>query len=259
MQLRNKVAVIYGAGGAVGAAVARAFAREGARLFLSDRSVEPLAIVAKDIVAAGGVAETSIVDTLDEGAVDRHLGRVVEKAGGLDISFNAIGIPNTDLQGTPLVELSLASYIHPIETYAKAHFVTARLGARRMLAKKSGTILTITAQPARRGTPLVGGMAAAWGAIEAYSVTQALRPALAVKRIALLAALPGPIDTDMVRDFPLPKASAADVAQRILAGIRRGDEEIFPDPMSQQLGAVWTKSPKDLERAFASAGREEAP
>jgi NAD(P)-dependent dehydrogenase (short-subunit alcohol dehydrogenase family) len=83
-------------------------------------------------------------------------------------------------------------------------------------------------------------------------MTVALRPALARKRIDVLAALPGPIDTDMVRDLQLPKTSPADVAHALVAGIVRGDEEIFPDPMSQQLGALWRASPKELERAFAS-------
>ncbi|HEV8244731.1 MAG TPA: hypothetical protein VGP93_03150, partial [Polyangiaceae bacterium] len=82
--------------------------------------------------------------------------------------------------------------------------------------------------------------------------TQALRPELKRKGVAVLAALPGPIDTDMVRDLKLPKASPADVAKELLAGIERGDEEIFPDPMAQQMGAIWSKSPKEFERAFAS-------
>ena len=91
MLLENKTAVIYGAGGAIGGAVARAFAREGARLFLTGRDVAKLDAVAEEIVAAGGVAETAQVDALDEQAVEEHLDTVVERAGGVDISFNAIG------------------------------------------------------------------------------------------------------------------------------------------------------------------------
>jgi len=72
---------------------------------------------------------------------------------------------------------------------------------------------------------------------------------LKAKHIAILAALPGPIDTDMVKALAIPKASAADVAKRGLAGIARGDEEILPDPMAQQMGAL---TPKQLERAFAT-------
>jgi NAD(P)-dependent dehydrogenase (short-subunit alcohol dehydrogenase family) len=91
MLLEDKTAVIYAAGGAIGGAVARAFAREGARLFLTGRSVAKVDAVAGEIVAAGGVAEAARVDALDEKAVGEHLDTVVERAGGVDISINAIG------------------------------------------------------------------------------------------------------------------------------------------------------------------------
>ena len=169
MLLENKTAVIYGAGGEVGGAVARAFGREGARLFLSGRDRAKVDAVAKDIRAAGGVAETARVDALDERAVDQYLGEVVEKTGAIDISFSAVGIANTTLQGTPLVDLSLDDFSLPIATYTRSHFLTARLAARRMIAKRSGVILTITAIPARLGLPFIGGMPAAWGAVEAFT------------------------------------------------------------------------------------------
>jgi len=92
--LKDKVAVIYGAGGGIGGAVARAFAREEARLFLTGRLRAP-AEVAKDVVSAGGFAEAAEVDALDEQAVDKHLQSVMDKAGRVDISFNAVGIPRT--------------------------------------------------------------------------------------------------------------------------------------------------------------------
>jgi short-subunit dehydrogenase len=83
-------------------------------------------------------------------------------------------------------------------------------------------------------------------------LTQALRPELRAKYIDLLAVLPGPIDTDMVKALQMPKTSAADVAKGVLAGIARGDEEIFPDPMAQEMGVLWSRNPKEFERAFAS-------
>jgi NADP-dependent 3-hydroxy acid dehydrogenase YdfG len=91
MLLKNKVAVIYGAGGAIGGAVARAFAREGAKLFLTGRRRAPVEAVAKDIVSAGGSAEAAEVDALDEQAVDKHLQSAIDKADRVDISFNAVG------------------------------------------------------------------------------------------------------------------------------------------------------------------------
>jgi NAD(P)-dependent dehydrogenase (short-subunit alcohol dehydrogenase family) len=184
MLLKNKVAVIYGAGGAVGGAVARAFAREGARLFLSGRSLDKVDAIATDIRRSGGMAETAVVDALDEQAVDRYLGGVVEMAGTIDISFSAVGIANTTLQGTPLVELAVDQLLRPIETYARSLFITARLAARRMLTQKAGVILAITAIPSRMGTPLVGGMAPAWGAVEA--LTRSLSAELAPQGIRVV-------------------------------------------------------------------------
>jgi NAD(P)-dependent dehydrogenase (short-subunit alcohol dehydrogenase family) len=166
MRLENKNAVIYGAGGAVGGAVARAFAREGATVFLSGRNLAKVDLVARDIRAAGGQAEAAQVDALDEQAVDKHLSAVTAKADGVDISFNAIGIPNTTLQGVPLVDLAVDQFSLPIATYTRSNFLTARLAARRMVAKRSGVILTVTPVVARIGIPLIGGFAPAMSAVE---------------------------------------------------------------------------------------------
>jgi NADP-dependent 3-hydroxy acid dehydrogenase YdfG len=91
MMLKDKVAVIYGAGGGIGGAVARAFGLEGAKLFLTGHHWSSVEAVAKNIVSAGGSAEAAEVDALDEEAVDRHLRSVIDKADRVDISFNAVG------------------------------------------------------------------------------------------------------------------------------------------------------------------------
>ena len=166
MMLEDKVALIYGAGGAVGGAVARAFAREGAKVFLTGRKLPPVEGVAKDIVSAGGYAEAAEVDALDEQAVDEHLQSVIDNAGRVDISFNAVGIPDTGIVGVPLVDLDLEQFSLPITAYTTSYFLTARLAARRMVPNKSGVIMTVTAIPARRSTPLNGGYGPAQAAKE---------------------------------------------------------------------------------------------
>ncbi|TIS55146.1 SDR family oxidoreductase [Mesorhizobium sp.] len=169
MLLQNKTAVVYGAGGAVGSAVARAFASEGATVFLTGRNVALLDKVAADIIAEGGKAETATVDALDEDEVEKHLDETVEKTGGIDVSFNAIGIPQQGIQGTRLAELNADNFMLPIATYAKANFLTARGAGRRMAERRSGVILMHTPSPARLGNALVGGMGPAWAAMEALS------------------------------------------------------------------------------------------
>jgi NAD(P)-dependent dehydrogenase (short-subunit alcohol dehydrogenase family) len=167
--LKHKVAVIYGAGGAIGAAVARAFAREGARLFLTGRKLDAVEALAKDIVAAGGVAEAAEVDAIDERGIDEHLAVVMDKAGRVDISFNAIGLPDSEIVGIPLIELELEKFSRPIAAYTTSYFLTARLAARRMIPKQSGVIMTVSALPARVGSPMVGGYAPALAGKEALT------------------------------------------------------------------------------------------
>jgi NAD(P)-dependent dehydrogenase (short-subunit alcohol dehydrogenase family) len=169
MMLKNKIAVIYGAGGSVGGAVARAFAREGAKLFLTGRNRAPVEAVAEEIVSGGGSAETAEVDALNEQAVDGHLQSVMDKAGRVDISFNAVGIPNTTLQGVPLAELDVEQFTLPIVTYTRSYFVTARLAARRMVPNRSGVIMTVTSTPSRTGIALMGGVGPAMSAVESLT------------------------------------------------------------------------------------------
>jgi NAD(P)-dependent dehydrogenase (short-subunit alcohol dehydrogenase family) len=188
MILRDKVAVIYGAGGAIGGAVARAFAAEGASVFLTGRLQAPVQAVAKDIVSAGGSAEAAEVDALDEQAVDKHIQSVIDKAGRVDISFNAIGIPGTKILGVPLVELDVERFSLPITTYATAYFLIARLAARRMVARKSGVIMTVTTQHSRMGLPLSGGYGPAMAAEEA--LTRVLSAELAPQGIRVVGLRP---------------------------------------------------------------------
>jgi NAD(P)-dependent dehydrogenase (short-subunit alcohol dehydrogenase family) len=188
MLLKNKVAVIYGAGGAIGGAVARAFAREGTKLFLTGRRRAPVEAVAKDIVSAGGSAEATEVDALDEQAVDTHLQSVIDKAGRVDISFNAVGIPGTKILGVPLVELDVEQFSLPITTYATSYFLIARLAARRMVVNKSGVIMTATTQHSRMGIPLSGGYGPAMAAEE--GLTRVLSAELAPQGIRVVGLRP---------------------------------------------------------------------
>jgi NAD(P)-dependent dehydrogenase (short-subunit alcohol dehydrogenase family) len=171
MMLKDKVAVIYGAGGDVGGAVARAFAREGATLFLSGRTLRNVEAVAADINGRGGRAEVAQVDALDELAVEQYVGAVAEKAGAIDISFTAISIANKLPNRAPLLELSAEHFALPITAYTQANFLTARSAARRMVARRSGVILMITATPSRLALPNVGGNAPAFAGVAALSRT----------------------------------------------------------------------------------------
>ena len=127
MLLEGKNAVVYGGAGSVGGAVARAFAREGARVFLAGRTLATLDEVAREIAAEGGAVETAQVDALDEAAVDGHADAVAARAGGIDVSFNAIS--HGDVHGAPLLEMPFEDFARPIATAMRAQFLTP--GRRR--------------------------------------------------------------------------------------------------------------------------------
>jgi NAD(P)-dependent dehydrogenase (short-subunit alcohol dehydrogenase family) len=210
MMLENKVAVIYGAGGDIGGAVARAFAREGAKLFLSGRHLRKVEAVAADIIGRGGVAEAAEVDALDERAVDRYVGAVVEKTGAIDVSFSAIALP-TAVPKSPLVELSAEHFALPITTYTQANFLTARSAARRMVTRRSGVILTITGTPGRMGFPNVGGASPAYAAVVA--LTRTLSAELAPQGVRVVCLMPNAIpETAMIRESFGRYAKAAGVS-----------------------------------------------
>jgi 3-oxoacyl-[acyl-carrier protein] reductase len=168
MLLAGKNAVIHGAGGAIGGAVARAFAREGATVFLAGRTPAKLDAVANQVASTGGVAQTAQVDALDEEAVERHAEAVAEQAGSLDVSFNAVGLNNGE-QGIPLVELPADDYLAPITGYARTHFLTAKAAARHMMRQGSGVIMPLSVPMARMPAASSGSFGMAGAAVESFT------------------------------------------------------------------------------------------
>jgi len=164
MLLQDKNAVIYGAGGSIGGAVATAFAREGARVHLVGRTQAKLDAVADRIRSAGGSAETARVDALAKAEVDAHADAVVAQSGGIDISFNLISHPYT--HGIPMVEMTPEDYLAPVQVAVRTTFLTAAAAARHMVNQGSGVILAFGGS----GDPMddyhIGGTQVAFEAIE---------------------------------------------------------------------------------------------
>lgn len=171
MLLRDKVSVVYGAGGAVGGAVARTFAREGARVFLTGRHLGRVEAVASEIVEAGGHAVAHEVDALNEEAIEQHVRGVAQDAGRIDVVFNAVGFPV--VQGVSLIDLKREDFIAPIANWTTTQFLTARAAARHMLQQRAGVILTLSASPARVALASTTGFGVACAAIEGLSRTLA--------------------------------------------------------------------------------------
>ena len=171
MLLQDKVAVIYGASGAIGGAVAREFAREGARVFLTARNFDAIDALAKAITSEGGRAEVAVVDALDEASIERHAAEVVEKTGRIDVSMNTVGFDV--VQGVPLTELRLEDFIAPITTWTTTQFLTARITARQMVEQRSGVVLVQSSSPARLALAQTAGFGVACAAVEGLARTLA--------------------------------------------------------------------------------------
>ncbi len=167
MLLQNKNAVIYGAGGSLGGAVAKAFAAAGARVFLTGYRPESIETTATAIRTAGGVAETAVVDAFDQKAIEAQLAAVVAKAGSIDISFNAVEVKVT--QNIPLTDISVEDFVSTIAGTMRTRFLTAIAAAKPMIKQGSGVILSLTATPGGIGYPYTGSFAPACCAVEGFS------------------------------------------------------------------------------------------
>lgn len=214
MLLEGKNAVIYGGGGSIGGAVARAFAREGARVYLAGRTRAALESVAEQIRSAGGAAETALVDALDEKAVDEHADAVTADAGSIDVSFNLI--QHGDVQGTPLVEMQLEDYVRPVATAVKTTFLTARAAARHMIKQRSGVILIFGGSGAPLRGYYLGGLQTAFDALE--SMRRQLASELGPHGVRVVTLRTGGVPESMPEGVSGREAIVADIEKQTMLG-----------------------------------------
>ncbi len=237
MKIQGSVALVTGANRGLGKALVSALleagaskvyaaARDVSKVTSSDPRVVPLALDTSkaEQIAAAVEAAADVTLLVNNAGVASSANVLTASQAAMDTDFR------TNVFGTLAV---IKRFVPVLER--------ARGGA---------TIVNVLSLASLGSFPALGGYSASKAA--AYSITQSLRAELKGKRIEVLAALPGPIDTDMVKDLPMPKTSPADVAKGVLVGVERGEEDIFPDPMAVQMGALWNKSHKEYERAFAS-------
>jgi len=173
--LEGKHALVFGAGGSIGAAVAKEFAVEGAELFLSGRTRPHLEDVAKEIASAGGRAEVAELNALDDRAVNDYVEGITKRAGTIDIVLDATGPQATQYGNAKMaVELNIDEFMLPVTTVLKSHFITARAAARQMVEQHSGVIIFVTGSPARGHVPGATAIGAAFGAIECLTENLAI-------------------------------------------------------------------------------------
>jgi 3-oxoacyl-[acyl-carrier protein] reductase len=185
--LDGKTAVVFGAGGSIGTAVAKAFASEGAEVFLSGRSGESLKVLEKEISAAGAKVHTNVVDALDADAVQDYLDGVAGQAGRIDIALNATGPRVSEYgNGKHAIDLSVEEFVLPVNTVLKSQFITASGAARHMVTQGDGAIILLTGSPAKPHTPGTTAIGAAFGAVENLTRTMAIELGPAGVRVVCL-------------------------------------------------------------------------
>jgi len=230
--VENRSILVTGANRGIGQALVEDALRRGAgrvyagarRPFIHrDRRVTPL-----------------ILDVTDAAQIEAAVARVE----ALDILVNNAGVAlYDDLTDRGALEQSLAVNLFGLWAVSQAFLP--------LLARSGGAIVNNVSLMALAPLALTPSYAISKAA--AFNLSQSLRALLAARGVGVHAVLTGPTDTDMTRGFEIPKASAASVARAIFDGVESGEEDIFPDPMSQTVAGSWrTSAAKALERENAA-------
>jgi len=239
MQVNGTIALVTGANRGLGRATVEALlARGTAKVYAAARRVETV----KDLAAANRRVVPLALDLTDLEQVER----AAMEAGDTTLLINNGGsLTFADPLGGDLAAIDVDLRTNFVGTLAMARaFVPVLAG------NGGGAIVNLLSLVVFGAVPAMGGYSASKAA--AASVTQALRAQLADKKITVHGVFPGAVDTDMIRDFPIPKTSAAAVAAAILDGVEAGEENIFPDPMAQQGHRAWREDPAAFERQMGS-------
>jgi NAD(P)-dependent dehydrogenase (short-subunit alcohol dehydrogenase family) len=212
MVLNGRNAIIYGAGGPIGGAIAKAFAAQGARVHLTGRTRATLEKVAAGIREAGGHAETAEVDAMDEAAVDAH----ADAVGRIDISVNVTA--TYDVQGTPMVEMAVEDYLAPVTLPVRSRFITSRAAARHMIPQRSGVILFFGGDGDRsiHRRYHLGGLVTGFVAVEA--MRRQLAGELGRYGIRVITLQTAGIAESLPADMPGREELAADLTEPSLLG-----------------------------------------
>ncbi|MFM9889440.1 MAG: SDR family oxidoreductase [Rickettsiales bacterium] len=237
MNIQNKVVLITGANRGIGRALVEAALKHGAKkIYATARKIEELP----------NFGDARVVPvTLD--ITDRaQVKKVAEQATDVQVLINNAGA----LAFASIMEGPMEMLMRDMEVNYFGTLSVTRAFASAIATNGGGAIASISSIIGLAPMEGVGGYSASKAAL--FSAIQASRTELKAKNISVHGIFPGPIDTDMARPMEIEKNSAANTAENILKGIEAGQEDIYPDPMSAQMAALWAHDPKQLERTFAA-------
>lgn len=241
--LEDKNAVIYGGGGAIGGAIARVFAREGARVFIAGRTQAKLDAVARDIAAAGGRAETAQVDAFDQRAVESHADAIAASAGSIDIALNAVSVMHD--QGTLLADLSLEEFMRPVDGFARTLFITSKAVARHMGRERPGVILILSEPGSKLAVSGILGHSVSAAGKDAF--TRSLAAELAPSNIRVVG-----IRSHAIVDAPAAGSYTKDLFRKFAAAAGQSVQEML-DGGAMAQGTLLKRLPTLSEIAETAA------
>ena len=243
--VNGKIALVTGANRGIGEALVAALLAAGAaKVYAAARKTEDLAPL---LARHGSVVVPLQLD------VTRPADIAAAAVAAADVQLL---VNNAGFAGRPGTSFSDPQWIESGRKELEVNFLgtwSVTQAFAPILAKNGGGAIANLASVAS----LVNfAMLASYSASKAavHSLTQATRLMLKGQGTQVFGVYPGPIDTRMAEGIPMDKTSPAAAAQAIVAGIQAGTEEIFPDPLSQAMGAGYLASPKELERQVAAMG-----
>lgn len=237
MNIQGKTVLVTGANRGIGAALVRAFLKHG---------VGKIYAGARNPASLPDFADARVVPLKLDITNPSDVTAAAQTASTLDILVNNAGVAlSGDILTTSSAELAKDMDVNYYGT------VRVTQAFAPVLEKNGGGIIAnVLSVVSLASLPFLGGYSASKAAL--FSATQASRFGLKSKNIQVVGIYPGPIDTDLAAELTMDKASPADTAEDIVQGLIAGQEEIYPDPTSKQLGALWGANPKGLEQYFAS-------
>ena len=240
MQIRDSIALVSGANRGIGRALVEALLDRGARRgYATGRDLATLdGVVALDRARVRPL-KLDVTNPGDERAA-------AGAAGDVNLLINNAGIATA--AGAADTSVDMIRETMETNFFGLVHVTNAFLPTLR---EHRGAIVNILTIVALASSPILAAYTASKAA--GWSLTQSLRADLARHGITVHGVFPGAVDTDMIRSFTLPKTPAIDVARAVLDGIEAGTEDIFPDPMAQQLYAAWRQDHKAVERQLAAS------
>lgn len=237
MKLENKTVFVSGANRGIGKAIVEALLKQKVRkIYAAARKTQ-------DLPKFGDARVVPVVlDITDRAQIEK----AAAQAGDVDVLINNAGV----LSYAGVVSGEPEMLMRDMQVNYFGTLSMVRAFAPVIEKNGGGAIANVSSIVGLAPMAAIGGYSASKAAL--FSATQAMRAELKPKNISVHGIFPGPIDTDMARGFEASKTSPQVTAENIVAGIAAGREDIFPDPMSTQVSALWAKDPKGLERQFAS-------